>query len=184
VNYGLRYYEYLRAYENTMAMRSSSNLYFGSGRNKPVRPTAENAQMQRDAKQPIGELCENSGTGNGGRAWLPTPQWRWQDEHSRRVRDQLRAPIGNRTFKHDPNPPILSTAMTVAGANGASNRNDLGPFAGAAGMQVALHRAVTTCQSQHQDRTNTAAGAFRRTQLAKNTMTVRGLQGAHGRPSV
>jgi len=178
LNYGVRY-EYYGVQHNGDP-KLDSNLYYGSGAN--LFEQLRNAQMLLAPNSPIKEL------------WKPRygdvgPRVGFAYDLFGNGKTSLRGGygisyernFGNITFNMIQNPPNYASVQ-LAGANaGQVTVNNLGPFAGAAGLQVPLPPSSPRHVDQNIKTAQTQMWSLSvEHEMAKNTVLSVDYNGAHG----
>ena len=178
LNYGLRY-EYYGVQHNGDA-KLDSNLYFGSGTN--LFEQLRNAQMQLAPNSPIGELWKPRYGDLGPRvgfAYALTGDGKTSIRGGYGISYERN--FGNVTFNMIQNPPNYASVQLTGGNAGQVTVDDLGPFAGAAGLQVALPPSSPRHVNQNIKTAQTQMWSLSaERELAKNTILSVDYNGAHG----
>ncbi len=178
LNYGLRY-EYYGVQHNGDP-KLDSNLYYGSGTN--LFEKLRTAQMLLAPNSPIGELWKPRYGDLGPRvgfAYALTGDGKTSIRGGYGISYERN--FGNVTFNMIQNPPNYASVQLTGANAGQVTVNDLGPFVGAAGLQVPLppssprhvDQSIKTAQTQMW-----SLSAER--ELAKNTILSVDYNGAHG----
>jgi outer membrane receptor protein involved in Fe transport len=178
LNYGLRY-EYYGVQHNGDA-KLDSNLYYGTGTNLFER--LRNAQMLLAPNSPIGELWKPRYGDLGPRvgfAYALTGDGKTSIRGGYGISYERN--FGNVTFNMIQNPPNYASVQLTGANAGQVTVNDLGPFAGAAGMQVPLPPSSPRHVDQNIKTAQTQMWSLSgERELAKNTILSVDYNGAHG----
>jgi outer membrane receptor protein involved in Fe transport len=178
LNYGLRY-EYFGVQHNGDP-KLDSNLYYGTGTNLFER--LRNAQMMLAPNSPIGKLW-NPRYGDVG------PRVGFAYALTRDGRTSIRGGygisyernFGNVTFNMIQNPPNYASVQLTGANAGKVTVDNLGPFVGAAGLQVPLPPSSPRHVDQNIKTAQTQMWSLSaERELAKNTILSVDYNGAHG----
>src|SRR6267143_1039264 len=178
LNYGLRY-EYYGVQHNGDA-KLDSNLYFGSGTN--LFEQLRNAQMQLAPNSPIGELWKPRYGDVGPRvgfAYALTRDGKTSIRGGYGISYERN--FGNVTFNMIQNPPNYASVQLTGANAGKVTVDNLGPFVGAAGLQVPLPPSSPRHVDQNIKTAQTQMWSLSaERELAKNTILSVDYNGAHG----
>jgi hypothetical protein len=178
LNYGMRY-EYYGVQHNGDP-KLDSNLYYGSGTNLFQR--LRNAQMLLAPNSPIGELWKPRYGDLGPRvgfAYSLTGDGKTSIRGGYGISYERN--FGNVTFNMIQNPPNYASVQLTGANAGQVTVNDLGPFAGAAGLQVPLPPSSPRHVDQNIKTAQTQMWSLSaERELAKNTILSVDYNGAHG----
>jgi outer membrane receptor protein involved in Fe transport len=178
LNYGLRY-EYFGVQHNGDP-KLDSNLYYGTGTNLFER--LRNAQMMLAPNSPIGKLW-NPRYGDVG------PRVGFAYALTRDGKTSIRGGygisyernFGNVTFNMIQNPPNYASVQLTGANAGKVTVDNLGPFVGAAGLQVPLPPSSPRHVDQNIKTAQTQMWSLSaERELAKNTILSVDYNGAHG----
>jgi outer membrane receptor protein involved in Fe transport len=178
LNYGLRY-EYFGVQHNGDP-KLDSNLYYGSGASLFER--LRNAQMLLAPNSPIGELWSPRYGDVGPRvgfAYALTGDGKTSIRGGYGISYERN--FGNVTFNMIQNPPNYASVQLTGANAGKVTVDNLGPFVGAAGMQVALPPSSPRHVDQNIKTAQTQMWSLSvERELAKNTILAVDYNGAHG----
>jgi len=178
LNYGLRY-EYYGVQHNADP-KLDSNLYYGSGAN--LFEQLRSAQMLLAPNSPIGELWKPRYGDLGPRvgfAYALTGDGKTSIRGGYGISYERN--FGNVTFNMIQNPPNYASVQLTGANAGSVTVDNLGPFVGAAGLQVPLPPSSPRHVSQNIKTAQTQMWSLSaERELAKNTKLSVDYNGAHG----
>lgn len=178
LNYGLRY-EYFGVQHNGDP-KLDSNLYYGSGATLLER--LRNAQMLLAPNSPIGELWKPRYGDLGPRvgfAYSLTGDGKTSIRGGYGISYERN--FGNVTFNMIQNPPNYASVQLTGANAGKVTVDNLGPFVGAAGLQVPLPPSSPRHVDQNIKTAQTQMWSLStERELAKNTILSVDYNGAHG----
>jgi len=178
LNFGLRY-EYFGVQHNGDP-KLDSNLYYGSGANLFER--LRNAQMLLAPNSPIGELWKPRYGDLGPRvgfAYALTRDGKTSIRGGYGISYERN--FGNVTFNMIQNPPNYASVQLTGANAGKVTVDNLGPFVGAAGLQVPLPPSSPRHVDQNIRTAQTQMWSLSaERELAKNTILSVDYNGAHG----
>ncbi len=178
LNYGLRY-EYYGVQHNGDP-KLDSNLYYGSG--TTLFDKLRTAQMLLAPNSPIGELWKPRYGDLGPRvgfAYALTGDGKTSIRGGYGISYERN--FGNITFNMIQNPPNYASVQLTGANAGKVTVNNLGPFAGSAGLQVALPPSSPRHVDQNIKTAQTQMWSLSgQRELSKNTILSVDYNGAHG----
>ncbi len=178
LNYGLRYEFY--GVQHNSDPKLDSNLYYGSGTN--LFEQLRSAQMLLAPNSPIGELWKPRYGDLGPRvgfAYALTGDGKTSIRGGYGISYERN--FGNVTFNMIQNPPNYASVQLTGANAGQVTVDNLGPFVGAAGLQVPLPPSSPRHVDQNIKTAQTQMWSLSaERELAKNTILSVDYNGAHG----